>query len=107
MRLIHLFCYNVVDFNERNSSGEKVEMKNSSQRHQQGQPATYQIQVQGWISERWADWFDDMTIAVSDEDDVPAITTLTGTVADQAALLGLLQKLYTLGLPLLLVRRKG
>jgi len=35
-----------------------------------------------------------------------ARTTLTGTVADQAALLGLLQKLYTLGLPLLLVRRK-
>jgi hypothetical protein len=31
---------------------------------------------------------------------------LTGPVADQAALLGLLQKLYTLGLPLLLVQRK-
>jgi len=28
------------------------------------------------------------------EDDAPAITTLTGAVADQAALLGLLQKLY-------------
>ena len=47
-----------------------------------------------------------MTISVSDEDDAPATTTLTGTVADQAALLGLLQQLYTLGLPLLLVRRK-
>jgi hypothetical protein len=87
-------------------------MKNSSQRHQQGQPATYQIQVQGWISERWADWFDDMTITVSDEDDAGqpggglALTTLTGIVADQAALLGLLQKLYNLGLPLLLIRRK-
>ena len=48
----------------------------------------YQIQAQGRISERWADWFADMTITVSDEDDAPAITTLTGTVADQAALLG-------------------
>ena len=51
----------------------------------------YQIQVQGWISERWADWFDGMTITVNsnnnDEDDAPAITTLTGAVADQAALL--------------------
>ena len=90
MRLIHVFCYNVVDLNERNTSGGKVEMKNSSQRLRQDQPATYQIQVQGWISERWADWFDDMTITVSDEDDAPAVTTLTGTVADQAALLGLL-----------------
>ncbi len=105
MQLIHLFCYDVVDFNEGNSSGGKGEMKNSSQRYRQGQPATYQIQVQGWISERWADWFDDMTITV-DEDDVSAVTTLTGTVADQAALLGLLQKLYNLGLPLLLVRRR-
>ena len=81
-------------------------MKNSSQRLHQDQPATYQIQVQGWISERWADWFDDMTITISDEDDAPAITTLTGAVADQAALLGLLQQLYTLRLPLLLVRRE-
>lgn len=83
-------------------------MKNSNQRFGQDQPATYQIRVQGWISERWANWFDNMTITVTDEDedDAPAITTLTGTVADQAALLGLLQKLYTLGFPLLLVRRK-
>jgi len=82
-------------------------MKNSSQRFRQGQPATYLIQVQGWISERWVDWFDDMTITVrDDEDGAPAVTTLTGTVADQAALLGLLQKLYNLGFPLLLVRRK-
>lgn len=70
------------------------------------QPAAYQVQVQGRISERWVDWFDDMTIAVRDKGDAPAVTTLTGTVADQAALLGLLQKLYNLGFPLLLVRRK-
>ena len=91
-------------------------MKNSNQRFGQDQPTTYQIQVQGWISERWANWFDNMTISVDDnnddEDDAVqpagglAITTLTGAVADQAALLGLLQQLYTLGLPLLLVRRK-
>ncbi len=50
-------------------------------------------------------WFDDMSVSVQDEAH-SAITTLTGAVADQAALLGLLQKLYTLGLPLLLVERK-
>ena len=114
--MIAFFCsstHNVVDLNERNTSGGKVKMKNSRQRFRQDQPATYQIQVQGWISERWADWFDDMTITVNenDEDDAGqpggglAITTLTGAVADQAALLGLLQQLYTLGLPLLLVKR--
>ena len=43
-----------------------------------------------------------MTISVgSDGDDLP-ISALTGTV-DQAALLGLLRRLYSLGLPLISV----
>jgi hypothetical protein len=67
----------------------------------QDQPAAYRIQVQGQLSPRWADWFEGLLVAHDD----PAVTTLTGVVADQAALLGLLQRLYTLGLPLLLVKR--
>jgi hypothetical protein len=41
-----------------------------------------------------------MTITVEREGDGPPITTLTGTV-DQAALQGLLRRLYSLGLPLI------
>jgi hypothetical protein len=72
---------------------------------------TYQIRVQGKISQRYLAWFGDMTLVVTEEKagqvgDGRAITTLTGTPADQAALHGLLQKLYTLRLPLLEVRRK-
>lgn len=66
----------------------------------------YQVQVQGWISERWRDWFEEMSITRDLTSNGLHITMLTGEVADQAALLGLLQKLYTLGFPLLLVRRK-
>ena len=65
----------------------------------------YEIEVQGRIGERWAHWFDDVSVGAQGEAQ-SAITTLTVTVADQAALLGLLQKLYTLGLPLLRVQRK-
>jgi hypothetical protein len=61
-------------------------------------PATYQIKVQGYLDERWSDWFGEMTITVEREGDRPPITTLTGTVADQAALQGHLRALYTLGL---------
>ncbi len=68
--------------------------------------ATYQIQIEGRISERWTHWFEDMTMTVHEEEEAAAITTLTGPVTDQAALAGLLQRLYTLGLPLLLVRRE-
>jgi len=66
---------------------------------------TYEIQVQGRIGERWAHWFDDMRVTTQGEEG-NTTTTLSGAVADQAALLGLLQKLYTLGLPLLRVQRK-
>jgi hypothetical protein len=71
----------------------------------------YQIRIEGKISQRWLAWFEGLAITTTEEhpgraDGCPAITTLTGLVADQAALAGLLQKLYTLGLPLLEVRRK-
>lgn len=70
------------------------------------EPATYEIRVCGWISERWTDWFAGIAISHEDEPNAGSVTRLAGEVADQAALLGLLQTLYTLGLPLLEVRRK-
>jgi hypothetical protein len=63
-------------------------------------PATYQIQVLGHMDKSWSDWAGGMTIAI-EGDDLP-VTTLTGTV-DQAALQGLLRRLYSLGLPLISV----
>jgi len=68
------------------------------------QPATYQIKVPGHLDETWSDWAGEMTIKVESEGDGPPVTTLTGTV-DQAALHGLLRRLYSLGLPLLSVNR--
>ncbi len=71
----------------------------------------YQVRVEGRIGQRWLAWFGGLAICAADEDagqagGSPAITTLTGVMPDQAALAGLLQKLYTLGLPLVEVRRK-
>jgi hypothetical protein len=65
-------------------------------------PAAYQIKVPGELDDSWADWIGRMTIAVDCDDNGLPITTLTGTV-DQAALQGLLRRLYSLGLPLLSV----
>jgi hypothetical protein len=65
-------------------------------------PATYQIKVPGHLDESWSDWAGGMTVTVEFEEDEPTITTLTGTL-DQAALQGLLRRLYSLGLPLLSV----
>jgi hypothetical protein len=60
-----------------------------------------EIRVKGRIDEHWSDWFDDLTITHTNQDE----TILSGTVVDQAALYGLLAKLRDLGLPLLSVTR--
>jgi hypothetical protein len=67
------------------------------------QPATYQIKVPGHVDERWSDWAGGMTITLEGGDDDPPTTTLTGVIADQVALQGLLRRLYSLGLPLISV----
>ncbi len=67
------------------------------------QPATYQIKVPGHLDESWSDWAGGMTITVESGDDGPPVTSLTGVVADQAALQSLLRRLYSLGLPLISV----
>jgi len=77
-------------------------MKKRKQRLSLDRPATYQIKVPGELDERWSDWAGGMTITVESEGDGPSVTTLTGTV-DQAALQGLLRRLYSLGLPLISV----
>jgi len=65
-------------------------------------PVTYQIKVPGHLDESWSEWAGGMTITVESEGDGPPVTILTGTV-DQAALQGLLRRLYALGLPLISV----
>jgi len=65
-------------------------------------PVTYQIKVPGHLDESWTEWDGRMMIAVDSESDGPPVTTLTGSI-DQAALQGLLRRLYSLGLPLISV----
>jgi len=77
-------------------------MKEVKQKLTLDQPAIYQIKVPGELSDSWSDWAGGMTITVESEGDGPPITTLTGTL-DQAALQGLLRRLYSLGLPLISV----
>ena len=65
-------------------------------------PATYEIKVPGHLDASWAEWAAGMEITAGDEDNGPAVTTRIGTI-DQAALQGLLRRLYALGLPLISV----
>jgi hypothetical protein len=66
------------------------------------QPAKYQIKVPGELDENWAEWVGTIKVVVGCDDDGLPVSTLTGTF-DQAALHGLLRRLYALGLPLISV----
>lgn len=63
------------------------------------QPAIYQIRLKGQLDALWTDWFGGMAVTLTGDGD----TLLTGPVADQAALHGLLRKVRDLGIPLVSV----
>jgi hypothetical protein len=86
---------------DRRRNQETV-MKSGRQKLSLDRPATYQIKVPGELGDSWPDWVGGMTITVDSEGDGPPVTILTGTM-DQAALQGLLRRLYSLGLPLISV----
>jgi hypothetical protein len=55
-----------------------------------------EVRVKGRINEQWSEWFGGLTISHSDPDE----TVLTGLVADQSALYGIISRLRDLGLEL-------
>jgi hypothetical protein len=66
--------------------------------HDHNKADFYKIRVRGHLDQRWSDWFNGFEMVCRDMD-----TILTGPVADQAALHGVLAKIRDLGLCILLV----
>jgi hypothetical protein len=64
-----------------------------------GLNSRYEIRVKGILDRRWTAWFEDLQVASDGEE-----TVISGSVADQAALHGLLTKVRDLGLFLISVR---
>jgi hypothetical protein len=59
----------------------------------------YEIQVKGYLDARWNELFDGMSIDWKDN-----VTTISGEVADQAALHGLLARVRDYGLTLISIK---
>ena len=66
-------------------------------------PATYRINVRGYMPPAWSDRLGGLTIMTTDREDGELVTTLSGKLQDQAALNGVLNALYNRRLPLLSV----
>ena len=61
----------------------------------------YQITVTEYLEDSWAAWFDGLTISHAPD----GATTLAGSIRDQSALYGLIDKARDLGLTLVAVGR--
>lgn len=66
--------------------------------------AVYEITVEGELDPDWQPWLHGLAISASQSAHRPPVTTLIGPLADQAALRGLLARLWDLNLTLLAVR---
>ena len=64
--------------------------------------AYYQICVAGELDEQWSDWFSGMTMTAGDG---PQSRSILAGYVDQAALRGILNKLWDLNLVLIAVNR--
>ena len=62
-------------------------------------PTRYRLRVGGQLDHHWSPWFGDLTLTHDDD----GTTSLTGVVADQAELHGLLTKIRDLGVTLISV----
>ena len=62
----------------------------------------YEIRLAGRLDARWAAWLDGLAVSHAGD----GTTLISGPVADQAALHGLLQRVRDLGLPLVSLTRE-
>jgi hypothetical protein len=64
-------------------------------------PTFVEIRVDGHLADRWSDWLEGLAIRNEPNGEV----VLSGLLADQAALLGVLHKIHALNLTLIAVHR--
>ena len=67
------------------------------------EPATYRISIMGTLDKKWSDYYGGMTIENVSDPERFAMTWLNGRLADQSALMGVLNALYDIGCPILVV----
>ena len=71
------------------------------------EPATYRISILGTLDKKWSDYYGGMTIKNVSDPERFVMTMLTGRLADQSALMGVLNALFDIGCPILVVECVG
>lgn len=65
----------------------------------------YKIRVEGILDTGWADWLSGFKIKVEENDDGKHFTIFTGQISDQAALRGLLNRMWDMNFSLVSVNK--
>lgn len=68
-------------------------------------PSMYQIKVKGKVAITCSDWLNGLSELVEVEPGGSHVTTLTGIIPDQAALRGILSRIWNLNMTILSVQR--
>ena len=79
--------------------GTRRRLSETDRARKDHEPGLYEIRIKGHLNDKWASWFEGMTITREDNGE----TLLSGPVTDQSALHGLLRKVRDLALPLVSV----
>ena len=66
-------------------------------------PYAYEIRIEGHLTDQWSDWFNGLVINFAAD----GKTTLSGMLADQSALLGVLNKIHALNLTIISLKRSN
>lgn len=78
-------------------------MEEQRQRINMFDPAIFCIRIEGALGESWSEYFGAQSIAVEEDEAGRCTTTLISEPADQAALVGMINLLNGLGLPVVSV----
>jgi hypothetical protein len=97
IELNHEERHNVQDCRQTPIAGNAV---SEEDRKRSLESQVYQIRIKGHLDSSWSEWFEGLGMTHEEN----GTTVLTGPVADQPALHGLLVKIRDLGLPLLTVQ---
>ena len=71
------------------------------------EPSMYRISVLGTLEKKWSVYYGGMTIEHESDPNHGSMTILTGRLADQCALIGVLNSLHDIGCPILSVEYRG
>ncbi len=86
---------------KKSMNNNSIEQRNDTNPESWGRGGFYEIRIKGSLNHSWSDWLDGMDIRPAGDGE----TILSGWIRDQAALFGILGRLFSLNIPLISVNK--